>query len=604
MWIQRIDRLFRSGTALRALLILGLLLGGAGPVWAVTFTAGLDRDTINLGESAGFSLTFDGAQPEGTPPIPSVPGLQFTYVGPSSQFTIVNGQTSARVTHNYTITPRQIGEFTIPAISVRLGNEKLSTQPVVLKVLKPGAPSAEAVASGSQPAFLRLQLPKTNIYLGEIIAGEFQLHVREGVGAGQFQFTGTPTEGFTIGRMAELPHRRVQIGNSVYTVIPIAVVLTPNKTGPLNIGPVTANVVVELPNPNNRRRESFMDPFGMFNNNERRQVQLVAEEQTVRCLPVPTEARPADFTGAVGNYTMTVSIGPTNVATGDPITVRVQISGRGALDGLTLPEQKAWGDFKTYPPTAKVETTDQLGLQGTKTFEEIVSPENADVPELPAFTFSFFDPETKTFRTLTHPATKLTIRPGGVVVAPTIAATAKPDATEAPPQVDIVPIKQRLGPVSRRDHGAGLRRTYLALNLTPVVALLGVIVWRKRTDAMANNPRLRRQRQVEAGIRAGLERLREFAQQNQSEAFFAELIRLLQEKLGERLDLPATAITEAVIDEKLRPRGVPDSTLESLHELFQVTNLARYAPVKSSQELAAFLPKLEQALRKLDEVKG
>jgi hypothetical protein len=59
-----------------------------------------------------------------------------------------------------------------------------------------------------------------------------------------------------------------------------------------------------------------------------------------------------------------------------------------------------------------------------------------------------------------------------------------------------------------------------------------------------------------------------------------------------------------VVDEKLRPRGLPDSTLEELHELFQSCNLARYAPVRSSQELAANIPRLESALKKLAEVKA
>ena len=61
---------------------------------------------------------------------------------------------------------------------------------------------------------------------------------------------------------------------------------------------------------------------------------------------------------------------------------------------------------------------------------------------------------------------------------------------------------------------------------------------------------------------------------------FSRVGWLLQEKLGERLDLPASAITEAAVDEKLRPRGLPDSTLDELRELFQATNLARYAPIK------------------------
>jgi predicted anti-sigma-YlaC factor YlaD len=79
---------------------------------------------------------------------------------------------------------------------------------------------------------------------------------------------------------------------------------------------------------------------------------------------------------------------------------------------------------------------------------------------------------------------------------------------------------------------------------------------------------------------------------------------LLQEQLGERLDLPASAITEAVIDEHLRPRGVPEATLAPLHELFQTCDLVRYAPMKSSQELAAVIPKLEGVLRDLKELKA
>ena len=41
-----------------------------------------------------------------------------------------------------------------------------------------------------------------------------------------------------------------------------------------------------------------------------------------------------------------------------------------------------------------------------------------------------------------------------------------------------------------------------------------------------------------------------------SDEFFAVLFRLLQEQLGERLDLPASAITEAVIEERLSPLGI------------------------------------------------
>jgi hypothetical protein len=129
------------------------------------------------------------------------------------------------------------------------------------------------------------------------------------------------------------------------------------------------------------------------------------------------------------------------------------------------------------------------------------------------------------------------------------------------------------------------------------------LAWRKRAETLANNPRLRRQREVAQIVREGLTALRGLAVGNKSEEFFACLSRLLQEQIGERLDLPASSITEAVIDEHLRPRAVPETVLTPLQELFQICNLARYAPIQSSQELAALIPRLESVLRDLQALK-
>ena len=148
------------------------------------------------------------------------------------------------------------------------------------------------------------------------------------------------------------------------------------------------------------------------------------------------------------------------------------------------------------------------------------------------------------------------------------------------------------------------RSWFVALQGAPLLAWLCALGWRKRADALANNPRRRRQRQVAQIIRKGLSELRRLAAANQSDEFFATLFRLLQERLGERLNCPATSVTEAVIDEKLRPRAVPEKTLIALHELFQTCNLARYAPIKSSHELAALIPKLEAVLVELQNIRA
>jgi len=173
-----------------------------------------------------------------------------------------------------------------------------------------------------------------------------------------------------------------------------------------------------------------------------------------------------------------------------------------------------------------------------------------------------------------------------------------------PPADDILHIKARLdtpGPVRPPLLATGW---FLGLQSLPVAAWL-VLFWiRKRNENLANNPRLLRQRQVAQRVRDGFEDLRHQAVAGESQAFFATLFRLLQERLGERLDLPASAITEAVVTERLNNRGLPETTLASLHELFHICNQARYAAHGSGQELASLIPKTESVLRQLEEVKS
>jgi len=198
---------------------------------------------------------------------------------------------------------------------------------------------------------------------------------------------------------------------------------------------------------------------------------------------------------------------------------------------------------------------------------------------------------------------KLVVRPSTSAAAPGVASNGGKKQDSPPQTEDIVPNKQRLGPVGQITPPLVQQAWFLALQGIPALAFVSALVWRKRTENLANNPRLRRQRLVEQIIRNGLAQLRQFATEQKSDEFFATLFRLLQERLGERLNQPASAITEAVLEERLRPAKVPDTILAPLHELFQTCNLARYAPIKTSQELAAIIPKAESVLTGLQKIK-
>ena len=572
-----------------ALLAAALLPGAA---FAASFTASLDRDTLTLGENATLSLNFEGAQPRNVP-APNVPGLQIVQTGNATSFSLINGTMSSTLTVTFTVTPQRVGEFTIPALAADVGGQQLATEPLKLMVSKAAAPSAEAVNSGNEVAFMKLIFPKQKIYTGESAVARLELYLRDDVsGLNGFQLTGSTTDGFSAGKTVELQNQRhrAQVGNRAYTVIPLTLPLTAVKTGALTLGPFTANVVVVLPG-------------GFFG--EQRQVTLATEAVNVESLPLPEANKPANFSGAVGAFTMSANAGPTTVTVGDPVTVRVKISGHGSLDSLTLPPQDAWQNFKTYPPTTKLETSDQFGFQGTKTFEQIISPINNDVHELPPVHFDFFNPEDGQYHSLKSVALPLTVRAAGATPLPAMAA----NKSEEKPVQDILPIKQTLGAITQvavgRDSAEPiiLQPIFLAAQTLPVLAFLAAFVWRKRTDNLANNPRRRRQRAVAQLVASGTADLKKFAAANQSEEFFATLFRLLQEQLGERLDCPASAITESVLDEPALRRAAPAATREGLHGLFQLCNQARYAPVRGSAELNSVAAQFEKVSRELPEVK-
>jgi len=463
-------------------IILAALIFGFGPtsLRAASFTATLDRDTTRVGESVTLSLKFEEGSPKAAPTLPPLPNLNVTSVGQSSQVSFVNGQTTASLSFNFTLTPTQPGNITIPALQFAVDGKTLSSQPLVLKVLKNDAPVTSDAAL-TNLAFLRLVVPKTEVYLGEPFPVEIQFYFQN---VQDVRMPQLHAEGFSLGQSTKPTQNRTQVGNAVYNLAIFKMSATAAKAGTLTLGPVECSLTVLVPVNNGRQR----DLFGFFGNNlQARPTTLVSEPQTMRVLPLPTENVPENFNGAVGEFSLSVSAGPANVAVGDPITLKVQITGRGPIDALALPDQPQWREFKIYPPTSTVKFTDALGLSGVKTFEQVLIPQNHEIKLLPPLEFSYFDPNQKSYRTLTNGAIPLIVGHAAATSAqPSILTSATPSTP--PTTSDIVHIKARLDTVGLVRPPLVQQTWFLTLQSVPVLAWLSLLVMRKRNEALANNP--------------------------------------------------------------------------------------------------------------------
>lgn len=575
-----------------ALLALALLATTSLLSHAASFQAQIEPDTIYLGESANLTLTFEGGQPDKLPALPRVANLTYAGGGREDRFTLANGRQTSTVTYRYSVLPAQAGSYVIPPLVVYMGGQPMASDPLRLTVLP--VPQAGTRPGGQPPrGLLRIYVPRTNIFVGQVLPVELTVYA---INPSAFDLAPLTAEGFTVGKSERLEQSREPLNGVIYTRLGMRTTVSPGKTGTLTLGPATGRVQVEVPMA--RRRASdpfdslFNDPF--FNRRTESQVlNLVSEPLTVVVSPLPDTDVPPNFTGAVGEYALEVRAAPTNVAVGEPIRLRIQLTGQGALDSLTWPSLDTLNGFRAYPAVSRVETTDTLGVQGSKIFEQDLVPENTQVRQVPPLLFAYFDPLNHRYVTLSNPPIPLIVRPAG------LARTLAPSGPTEPPPKEIVHLKPRLGTLAVLSPPLVARPWFILFLTVPILAWLAALSLRFRREHLHRNPRLVRRHQVQRTVKAGLVELSNHARQGAAEPFFALVFRLLQEMLGERLDRPAASITEAVIEEHLRPRGVRPELTHELQGLFQACNQARYAPTSSIRDLQASKRVVERVLHEL-----
>jgi hypothetical protein len=592
----RRTRRIRQWIRLMLLCFTSAALAGSIPIRAASFSATVEPETVAVGDTAALKLVFQGSGQIQLSPVPAIPGLVVSGPEQGSSTRIVNGQRTDSINVTYYLRPTRTNVFTIPSLTAHIAGETFQSKPLQLTAVK-------ATQSSATPALalLRLVVPRDHVYVGETLVIELQLLLDRSVSnVSDFDIPNFSGAGWLAGEAIRGQNRQVQFGGQIMTVVPVRIPVTPLAAGPLTLGPLNSSVVVQIPE--QRRRNDPFAGFGLFQRTQSRRVELTLPEHRIEVLPLPTENVPEGFSGALGRFAMGVTAGPTNVTVGDPITLRIQISGTGNMSSIVLRSPVTSGDFKTYEPEFKLDTTDDFGLEGMKTVEQIVIPENTEVDELPAIEFSFFDPQAGSYRTLMHPPTPLNVMPAGSRPSPvTATGSSAPTSVESARQ-DIVHIKQRLGTSEPAPSTTVFTSRFYVWNGIPLLAWIGTVVWRKRRDQLGRNPRLQRRQEVRRLVSTGLKDLERLSYEGQSEAFFSTTFRLLQEQIGLCLNLPASGITESAVDERLASLPLQEETLTHLHELFQVCNQARYAPTHDSQELAAIASKLRRELEALEEV--
>ena len=565
-------------------------------VAAASVTASFDRGIVESGETVRFNVTLEGEQPTEVPKLPSLPLVQaIQYLGPRQMTQIINGVSSFQVVFQFQLQTRGQGELTMPSLAVTTRGGAFQTPSVSCRVT-PKEAKGERVS-------LKLVTPRDECYVGETLPYDLQLY--SSVNLNQIAPPKMSFDGFVTGQEVPPSNTQTVRDGQAYIVLSYRQTATPTKEGLLSLGPATQEYVLEV-NRGRRPRSLIDDFFGGGAELEKGIAEAPARQ--IRVKPLPVEGRPAGFSGAIGRFSVRTSVSRTNVAAGEAITVKWSVYGRGSFNSVQSPQLSLSDGLKTYPGTNGFTSEDALGLAGTKTFESMVILESPSIKALTFEPYSFFDPDTGRYSTVTPRPIAVSVRPESGTSAP----------TPTPPAVSVAPTsrfpdrREELMSLSLR----GGRRVpaelpwarqplWLILAVLPLLGLGSLEGWRRWREIQRRRLQPTQASRMREAVRSQQAAMRAAAQGGRSEEFFAALDALLRVRCALILGLPSgDAITAQVIDEALVPKGLKAESAETLRGLFAAVDAAKFSPAAESAELTQLRAQADATLEALQALEG
>ncbi len=549
--------------AAMALVVLLLLAGGAA-AQEPAISAQVDRPQIAVGESAVLSIEVTGTQDAAAPDVVAIDGLGLRYAGPSTQMRLENGRMSSSITHRYQVIGRRPGQFTLGPFEVAVGGTTLRSEPIALQVLPAGAAPDPAAAPQLQ---IEARLAKANPFAGERVTLTIRVLIPNGVRVDDLQFPTVEAQAIAVGDMPQPAQRDERINGRPYRVLYFDTHVTP-------LAAVASDLVVAMGMNVIEARRGRGGMFGMFDDmlGERRPVELRSAPIAFapRALP-PGE--PAGFSGAVGNFDLELAASPRAVNAGDPVTLRIAVTGEGDFSKVHPPRFAPVQGFRVYDPVAVKDAG-----PGRRAVEQVVIPQSPDADELPALAFSFFDPKSETYRTVHRGPIALQVNAASNVPVGVVAEGESGAAERAPGPLgrDIVYIKNEPGDW----RGAGTSPLtgwwFWLINALPV-AVCTALGWRqRRAGLLAANPALRRFREAEGKARGALAVLS--ANGSDGAALLDGLSRALGEYFAAKLGMPPGAVEAAAVRRALHSAGYDDDLGRDAEQLIGSLEGLRYAP--------------------------
>lgn len=534
---------------------------------------------------------------------PSIKGFD-VLMGPSrsqqSSIQIINGKrtSNSSTAFTYILLAGSPGTYTIPAASVEVNGEKVFSNAISIKVLPQdqnsgnsgnngggSASSSRSQAAGSRISandlFITATASKTTVHEQEAILLTYKVYTV--VNLRQLYGKMPDLKGFHT-QEVELPQQKTFTlehykGRNYNTTVWSQYVLFPQQTGKLEIPSITFDGVVA-------QQTISDDPFDAFFNGGgyvEVKKKITTPKVVINVQPLP--AKPAGFSGAVGEFKLASSINATDVKTNDAVTIKLTLSGTGNMKLIGTPEVKFPQDFEIYDPkvTDDYKLTNS-GLTGTKTFEYLAIPRHAGNFMIPAIEFTYFDLKSNSYKTLKTEAYNLKVAKGQGNADQVISDFTNKESVKMLGK-DIRFIK--LGDSSLRPKGDfffGTVGYYLCYLIPLLLFVVFAVIYRQKALENANVAKVKTKKANKVATRR-MKLAGKLLAENKKNEFYDEVLKALWGYISDKLSIPVSQLSKDNIEAELTNYGVQEALIAEFIGVLNECEYARYAPGNENEAM-------------------
>lgn len=549
---------------------------------AITFEATLSKNKLGINERLriDFSMNKDG---DNFNP-PNFEGFNVV-MGPSQSISSswVNGVRSYSKTYSYVLMPTARGKFTINQATIVIDGKTYKSLPqdveVTAAVERPGEEaSADAVADDN--LHLVAEVSKTGPYLNEAISVVYKLFVSPSINVSNFRALDNPK--YNNFWSQDMPVTKYSVQNGVYDgksyryVILKRVVLYPQKTGELEIEPLSLEVTVDVPT---NKRDFFGGKVYTSTN-----ITVSAGQRNINVKELPEEGKPENFSGAVGDFNFSVTTTKNQLNASESLQAKVQVSGKGNLKLFQLPELVLPSALEVYEPEFNEEIrTSTAGMEGTVSNNYTIVPSFKGKYPIPGIAFSYFDPEAEKYRTLNSAEIMINVVDGPNSGS---ANTTVPGNYSNQRNVELTGdqfnfIKTKPGLIDINSTSFFGSPSFYLWFLLPILLIPMAIIFGKKREAIASdlagNKIKKANRLAKKYLSAAKNTL------GNKDAFYIALEKALHNYLKAKLKIETSEFSKDKIEALLTEKQIEESSIQDFISLLKNCELARYSPFSDVQ---------------------